>query len=150
MNYGYIRVSTDTQDVRNQEYEIRKFAGNKRILVDEWVEETVSGTRKVKDRKLGELVERMDKDDVLIVAEFSRLGRSLMEVMSVLNELMEKGSKVFITKEGHELGQQYQLQSSGVRLWFVSGDRAQHDLGADQAGSGQEKKRRETPRPSQR
>ena len=104
MNYGYIRVSTDAQDIRNQEYEIRKFAGDKKMLVDEWVEETASGAKKVTARKLGGLIERVWKNDVIIVSEFSRLGRSLMEVMSILHQLMEKEVKVFVTKEGYELG----------------------------------------------
>lgn len=102
--YAYIRVSRDTQTTENQRFEILKFADLKKFRIDEWVEETVSGTKKVKDRKLGQLIEELTKDDILIVTEMSRLGRSLMEVMSILNSLMEREVRVLTVKEKYELG----------------------------------------------
>src|SRR5260370_20228655 len=104
MNYAYIRVSTDKQTTENQRFEILKFADEKKFSIDSWLEETVSGTRKVTDRKLGELLQKLNKDDKLIVTELSRLGRSLLEVMSILHTLMEKNVQVYTTKERYELG----------------------------------------------
>jgi DNA invertase Pin-like site-specific DNA recombinase len=104
MIYGYIRVSTDKQTTENQRFEILKFADEKKLSIGRWIEETVSSTRKLSDRKLGTLLERMREDDILIVTELSRLGRSLLEVMSILHTLMEKDVKVFTTKERYELG----------------------------------------------
>jgi DNA invertase Pin-like site-specific DNA recombinase len=104
MIYGYIRVSTDKQTTDNQRFEILKYADEKKLTIDEWIEETVSATRRLSDRKLGTLLTRMQKNDILIVSELSRLGRSLMEVMSILHTLMEKNVKVFTTKEHYELG----------------------------------------------
>lgn len=104
MIYAYVRISTDKQTTENQRYEILKFADRKSINIDEWVNETVSGTKKVSDRVLGQLIEGLGKDDFLVVSELSRLGRSLMEVMSILNSLMEKEVKVFSVKEGYEFG----------------------------------------------
>jgi DNA invertase Pin-like site-specific DNA recombinase len=75
-----------------------------KLSIDRWIEETVSSTKKLSDRKLGALIERMHEDDILIVSELSRLGRSLLEVMSILHTLMEKDVKVFTTKERYELG----------------------------------------------
>ena len=104
MIYGYIRVSTDKQTTENQRFEILKFADEKKLAVDAWIEETISSTKKLEERKLGTLVEQMCKDDVLLVTELSRLGRSIMEVMGILNVLMEKQVKVFTAKERYELG----------------------------------------------
>jgi putative DNA-invertase from lambdoid prophage Rac len=104
MIYGYIRVSTDKQTTENQRFEILKYADEKRLSVDRWIEETVSATRKLSERKLGRLLTELHEGDVLIVSELSRLGRSLMEVMSILHTLMEKDVKVFTTKERYELG----------------------------------------------
>ncbi len=104
MIYGYIRVSTDKQTTDNQRFEILKYADEKKLSIDAWIEETVSSTRRLSDRKLGTLLTRMQKNDILIVSELSRLGRSLMEVMSILHTLMEKNVKVFTTKERYELG----------------------------------------------
>ncbi len=104
MNYAYIRVSTDKQTTENQRFEILKFADEKKITIDSWLEETVSGTKRVSDRKLGELIQTLTKGDRLIVTELSRLGRSLLEVMSILHTLMEKNVQVYTTKERYELG----------------------------------------------
>jgi DNA invertase Pin-like site-specific DNA recombinase len=104
MIYGYIRVSTDKQTTENQRFEILKFAHEKKLTVGRWIEETISSRKKLSDRKLGALVEQMHEDDILIVSELSRLGRSLLEVMSILHTLMEKDVKVFTTKERYELG----------------------------------------------
>ncbi len=104
MIYGYIRVSTDKQTTENQRYEILKLADEKKLSVDKWMQETVSGTKKISERKLGALINSMQKDDVLLLTELSRLGRSLMEVMSILHILMGKSVKVYTVKERYELG----------------------------------------------
>lgn len=104
MIFAYIRVSTDQQTVENQKYEILKFADQKKVHVGEWIEETISGTKKYQDRKLGNLLQNLNKEDILIVSELSRLGRNLMEVMSILHDSMERGIKVYAIKEGYELG----------------------------------------------
>jgi putative DNA-invertase from lambdoid prophage Rac len=104
MIYAYLRVSTDKQTVENQRYEILKYADTKKLSIDQWVEETASGVKSVKDRKVGVLLTRMEKGDIFLVSELSRLGRNLMEVMSILHDCMEKDVKVFAIKEGYELG----------------------------------------------
>lgn len=104
MVYAYIRVSTDKQTVENQRFEVQKFATEKGIVIDRWVSETVSGTKAASDRKLGGLLKRMKKDDTLIITEISRLGRNLMQIMSILNLCMSKETKVLTVKERYELG----------------------------------------------
>ena len=104
MIYGYIRVSTDKQTTENQRFEILRYTDEKNLKIDHWIEETVSATRKLSERKLGTLLGEMQKGDVLLVSELSRLGRSLMEVMSILHSLMEKHVLVYTTKERYELG----------------------------------------------
>lgn len=104
MIYAYLRVSSDKQTVDNQRYEILKYADSKKLSIDQWIEETVSGTKKAEHRKLGPSLKRMQSADLLIVSELSRLGRNLMEVMSILHTCMEKEVKVFTVKEKYELG----------------------------------------------
>jgi DNA invertase Pin-like site-specific DNA recombinase len=104
MIYGYIRVSTDKQNTENQRFEILKFADSRKFKVNTWLEETISSTKKLEKRKLNSLLKTLKKNDILIVSELSRLGRSLMEIMTILNYLMEKSVKVFAIKEGTELG----------------------------------------------
>lgn len=104
MIYAYIRVSTDKQTVENQKFEILKYADKKKLQIDEWVEETVSSRKKLSDRLLGITLEKLKTEDILIVSELSRLGRNLMEVMSILHTCMDKNIKVHTIKENYELG----------------------------------------------
>jgi DNA invertase Pin-like site-specific DNA recombinase len=104
MIYGYIRVSSDKQTTENQHFEITNYSKAKELPVDEWIEETISATKKLSDRKFGSLLEKMQKGDVLIVTELSRLGRNLMQIMSILHTCMEKDIMVFTIKERYELG----------------------------------------------
>ncbi|RYC69736.1 master DNA invertase Mpi family serine-type recombinase [Spirosoma sordidisoli] len=104
MNYAYIRVSTNRQTVENQRYEILKAAADRKVIINEWIEETASGTKSARDRQLGELLDKLKKGDQLFVSELSRIGRSLLEVMSILHTCMKKGTVVVAIKEGYELG----------------------------------------------
>jgi DNA invertase Pin-like site-specific DNA recombinase len=104
MIYGYIRVSSDKQTTENQHFEITNYSKAKELPVDEWIEETISATKRLSDRKFGTLLEKMQKGDVLIVTELSRLGRNLMQIMSILHTCMEKDIMVFTIKEHYELG----------------------------------------------
>lgn len=104
MIYGYIRVSTDKQNVENQRYEIEKYCEQNHFKVDQWVEEIVSGKQTIENRKLGRLLKRMKRNDIMICAELSRLGRSMMLIMSVLNECMEREIQVWTIKDNYRLG----------------------------------------------
>lgn len=75
MNYGYIRVSSDKQTVENQRFEINNFCRREGITIDGWIEETISGTKAYNKRLLGRLLKRIKKEDLIICAELSRLGR---------------------------------------------------------------------------
>lgn len=104
MVYAYIRVSTDKQTVENQRFEIVKFAQLRDLHISKWVEETISSRKELSARSFGQLLNRLTQDDVLIVSEISRMGRNLMQIMSILNQCMERQVKVYAIKEGYELG----------------------------------------------
>jgi DNA invertase Pin-like site-specific DNA recombinase len=104
MIYGYIRVSTDKQTVENQRYEIKEFCERKEIIVDRWIEETISGSKEVDDRQLGKLIRKMRKDDILICTELSRLGRNLLMIMGILNDCMKKQVQIWTIKDNYRLG----------------------------------------------
>ena len=104
MIYGYIRVSTDKQNVENQRFEIENYCKESGMIVNAWIEETISGTKKIDQRKLGKLLNKLKKDDILICAELSRLGRNMFMIMSILNYCMEKEIKVWTIKDNYRLG----------------------------------------------
>ena len=104
MIYGYIRVSTDRQTVENQRFEINQFCEKQQLVVNKWIEETISGTKEVQERQLGKLLKKMKKGDVLICSELSRLGRNLLMIMGVLNERMNRNIQVWTIKDNYRLG----------------------------------------------
>ena len=108
MIYGYIRVSSDKQTVENQRFEIRNFCARKNIVIDDWIEETISGTKNYDKRKLGKLLGKVKKDDIIICSELSRLGRNLFMIMEILNICMNKECRVWTIKDNYRLGDDIQ------------------------------------------
>ncbi|KAB5602298.1 master DNA invertase Mpi family serine-type recombinase [Bifidobacterium jacchi] len=108
MIYGYVRVSTGMQTVENQRFEIERFCKHERLVVDEWVEEIISGTKAPEKRKLGDLLGKAAKGDLIVCSELSRLGRSLFMIMDVLSGCMDKGVRVWTIKDGYRLGDDIQ------------------------------------------
>lgn len=104
MKYGYIRVSTDKQTVENQRFEINQYCEKNQIIIEKWIEETISGTKDIDERRLGKLLKTMKKDDVLICSELSRLGRNLLMIMGILNQCMKKEIHVWTIKDNYRLG----------------------------------------------
>ena len=99
-HYAYLRVSTDQQDVDNQRHGILEYANKNGIDSLSFIEDTGSGKKKWKERKLGDLVTAtMKKGDVLVVAEISRLARSTLQVLEMLEVSAESGLSVHIAKQ---------------------------------------------------
>jgi DNA invertase Pin-like site-specific DNA recombinase len=121
MIYAYIRVSTDTQHLENQKHEISTFCESNSLVVDSWIAETISSRKALKDRKLNQILRKIKKGDILITTEITRLGRSLFEVMSILQKCMEKDCQVWTLKENYRLGTD--LQSKVLAFAFtISGE----------------------------
>jgi len=120
--YGYIRVSTDRQDYENQQYLI---AGETSEPV-EYFMETVSGKVSWKQRRLAILIDTLNPDDILIVAELSRLGRSLLEVMELLSVLVRKRVRVHSIREKLWLADD--IQSKVIAFAFSLGAEIERQL----------------------
>lgn len=108
MIYGYIRVSTEEQTVENQRFEISRFCEKEKIAINDWIEETISGTKSYDKRQLGRLLKKVSKGDIIICSELSRLGRSLFMIMDILNICMSKECKVWTIKDNYRLGDDIQ------------------------------------------
>ena len=104
MIYGYIRVSTDHQHTANQHHEIELFTAKNAMKIDKWVEEVISSRKPLHERRLGKVLKKLKKGDILIATELSRLGRNLLEVMGILQECLEKDCQIWTLKENYRLG----------------------------------------------
>lgn len=97
MIYGYIRVSTSKQNVESQRYEILRYCNQNNIVIDEFIEEKISGVAKPSARLLGEKVlSRIGKGDIIIVTEISRLSRSIFATMSIISHVLLSNAKIIL------------------------------------------------------
>lgn len=109
MIYGYLRVSSDEQDVNSQKQGVDKFATDKGWQIDKYItDEGVSGGKDPDKRNLGPLLKLLQKDDVIISSEISRLGRDLYMVMDILHFCMERGCVIYTVKDKFVLGDDIQ------------------------------------------
>ena len=120
MVYGYIRVSTEEQNLENQKKAILE-----RFEVESWVEEKRSGTVDYKKRNLGGLVEQLQQGDTLIVTELSRLGRSLTMIFNIISILKEKKVRVVAIKNNFDMNSEGQNDIVSSVLLFAFGLSAQ-------------------------
>ena len=107
-NIAYLRVSTQDQDTEKKKIDILKFANEKNFGHVEFVEEKISGTKSWKDRKVKQIIDELSDGDRLIVPELSRLGRSMVDIMSCISAAKEKGIFIFDVKNGFELNGRFQ------------------------------------------
>ena len=105
---GYIRVSSNKQTLEHQRFEIEEFARKQNLTINSWVEEKISSRKVLRSRKLGSLLDNLHENDVLISCEISRLGRSLLEVMRILETCLNKNCQVWTLKENYRLGNDIQ------------------------------------------
>lgn len=109
MIYGYLRVSSDEQDVNSQKQGVEQFAKDKGWKIDEYItDEGVSGGKDPDKRNLGPLLRKLQKGDIVIASEISRLGRDLYMVMDILHFCMEKECVIHTVKDRFTLGDDIQ------------------------------------------
>jgi len=109
MIYGYLRVSSDEQDVNSQKQGVDEFALKKGWIIDGYIkDEGVSGAKDPSKRALGGLLKTIKSEDAIIVSELSRLGRDLYMVMEILHHCTKTGCKVYGVKDGYELSDNIQ------------------------------------------
>lgn len=109
MIYGYLRVSSDEQDVNSQKQGVDQFAKDKGWTIDKYItDEGVSGGKDPDKRNLGPLLKLVNKDDIIICSEISRLGRDLYMVMDILHFCMERGCVIHTVKDRFTLGDDIQ------------------------------------------
>lgn len=96
---GYIRVSTDKQDLEKQRHLLLEFANAQKLFIDEFIEVEMSSRRDTKDRRIEELQEKLKSGDTLIVAELSRLGRNMLETLNLIHSLVEQGIMILFVRQ---------------------------------------------------
>lgn len=141
--YGYVRVSTQEQSYEYQKTQILHFSNDKQLGNVIFVEDIVSGAKDWKQRAIGSLVDKMQTNDVLIVNEFSRLGRSLLDILEILKILKEKDVDVYIVRENMKLSDD--LNSKVMVFMFSLVSEIERDLIRSRVKEGVANKRKDNP-----
>jgi DNA invertase Pin-like site-specific DNA recombinase len=98
--FGYLRVSTDGQEVESQKLGLLEYANRHGFAPMELVAETVSRAADWKSRELGALLERAGQGDVILTPEFTRLAATPGQVFTFLEAATVKGITLHVTKTG--------------------------------------------------
>lgn len=123
---AYLRISTIDQDIEKNKSDILKLANEKHLGHVEFVEEQISGKVSWKKRKIFPIIQDAQKDDVLIVSELSRLGRSMLEIMEILSIATEKQIKIYTVKGDWHLDGS--IQSKVMAMVFSMASEIERDL----------------------
>ena len=123
---GYLRVSTGNQDLEKNKADILKYANSQKLGNVDFVEEVVSGKVSWKQRKIKEVIDSLVKDDWLIVAELSRLGRSMLEVVEIISELKRKEVNIHAIKNNWTLNGS--IESKILLMAFSMASEIERDL----------------------
>lgn len=119
-NYAYLRVSSDSQDVANQKHGIYEYANRFGIANISFVEDVVTGKKKWTERKLGSLIQGLEKGDKIIFAEISRIARSTLQVLEVLEVCMSREVDVYIAKQNMQLDGSIQSKIIATNLGLAA------------------------------
>lgn len=123
---GYLRVSTEEQDLEKNKADILHLANNKALGQVHFVEEKASGRISWRKRKIAGVIEKLGQDDTLIVSELSRLGRSMLECMEILSIATENGINVYAIKGNWQLDGS--IQSKIIAMAFSMAAEIERDL----------------------
>jgi DNA invertase Pin-like site-specific DNA recombinase len=96
---GYIRISTDKQDLEKQRHLLLEYARKQRLIIDEFIEIEVSSRKGVAERRIDELHTKLGEKDILLVAELSRLGRDMLQVLNIINDLSARGIQITFIRQ---------------------------------------------------
>lgn len=125
---GYIRVSTDKQTVDNQRLAIHDYCHRNNFQIDDWIEVRMSSRRTPAQRRIDELLERLKEDDFLIVAELSRLARSVGQIAVTVSTLLEKNVRFLSIKENINLNGGQDMQTKVMITMFSLFSEIERDL----------------------
>lgn len=123
---GYLRVSTEAQDLDKNRADILALANREDLGRVEFVEEKVSGKTPWRKRKIAAVIEDLREGDVLIVSELSRLGRSMLECMEILSIAAARRIRVYAIKGNWRLDDT--IQSKIVAMAFSMAAEIERDL----------------------
>ena len=135
-NFAYLRISTGKQDLKNQRLELLNYARKNEFKIDEFIEVKTSSRKTIKARKINVLLYKLDKGDLLLVSELSRLGRSVGQVIRIVDTLIKKEVRFVAVKENIRLNGKHDIQSKTMVTLFGLFAEIERDLISERTKQG--------------
>jgi len=133
---AYLRVSTPTQNLDQQRLAILDYAHQNRLTIDEFVSVSVSSRKTLQQRGIFQLLECLEPEDVLLVSELSRLGRSVGQIIFLVEKMIQKQIRLVAIKEGISLFGQTDLQTKVMVTLFGLFAEIERDLISERTKEG--------------
>ncbi len=133
---GYVRVSTDSQYTENQRLAVLEWANRENVAVDDWIEAQASSRKSTAARRIDELMERVSDGDTIVVAELSRLGRSVGQIAILVAELVDRGIRLVCIKESITIDGDQDMQSKVMVTMFSLFAEIERDLISERTKEG--------------
>lgn len=134
--WGYVRVSTDHQSTENQKLAILEYANDKHLTINKWIDTKTSSRKSTKERRIDELLAQLQEGDTLIVAELSRLGRSVGQIAILVDELLKMKVRVICLKENITLNGRADIQTKVMITMFSLFAEIERDLISERTKEG--------------
>ncbi len=125
---AYIRVSTGQQNCDNQRQAIYHYAQQNRLTIDEFITIEKSSQKSNKERRVDELMGVLRQGDLLVISELSRLGRSVGQVVQIVDTLVKKGIHFVAIKENISIAEKEDMQTKVMVTMFSLFSEIERDL----------------------
>jgi DNA invertase Pin-like site-specific DNA recombinase len=133
---GYLRVSSDKQEIEGQQLAILDYCNKEKLSVDEWIKIKVSSKKSTKKRRVDELLEKLNVNDVLVVSELSRLARSVGQIAIIVNELIKKKIQFISIKENIKINGKMDIAAKMTVTMFSLFAEIERDLISERTKEG--------------
>lgn len=135
-NIAYLRVSKDSQDMDNQRLSILDYAHRHGITINEFIEFSISSRRSPKERGIEDMLNKLNSGDMLLVSELSRLGRSVGQIIILVDQLIKEGVSLITIKENINLIGKQDMQSKVMVTLFGLFAELERDLISERTKAG--------------
>ena len=133
---AYLRISTEEQDLNNQKLELHEYARRHNLTIDDFIEIEVSTRKSPQARRIDELMENLQSNDLLLVSELSRLGRSVGQIIQIIDSLVKNKVRFVAVKEGIRINGKQDIQTKTMITMFALFAEIERDLISERTKQG--------------
>ena len=133
---AYLRISTGGQELNNQRLAILDYAHRNQLQVDKFLETQASSRKTIKERGIDGLFSEVEPGDLILISELSRLGRSVGQIIQLVDEIIKRQVRLIAIKENIQLDGKQDIQSKMMVTMFGLFAEIERDLISERTKEG--------------